>query len=88
MDDPESAGGVIVGAIELSTMLGGAFGGLLLDHISVGATFIGGSILLVFASLVVGRGPRIQPSTVESHRTRSDLGSLPDGLRVCCNSAD
>ncbi|HVC91324.1 MAG TPA: MFS transporter [Acidobacteriaceae bacterium] len=87
-DEPESGGGLMVGAIQLSIMLGGAFGGLLLDHISVAATFIGGSILLILASLVLGRGPRIQPSALEYHRTRSDLSSLPGGPQVCCDPAD
>ncbi len=87
-DEPESGGGLMVGAIQLSIMLGGAFGGLLLDHISVAATFIGGSVLLIFASLVVGMGPRIQPSTSGNHPTRSDLSGLPGSSRVCCDSAD
>lgn len=60
-DEPESGGGLIVAAIQLSIMLGGAFGGLLLDHVSIAATMIGGSILLVVASLVIGNGDRIKP---------------------------
>jgi predicted MFS family arabinose efflux permease len=59
-DEPESGGGLMVGAIQLSIMLGAAFGGLLLDYISVAATFVGGTILLVLASLTIGRGKRIQ----------------------------
>ena len=59
-DEPESGGGLMVGAIQLSIMLGAAFGGLLLDHISVAATLIGGAILSFFASLTIGRGDRIQ----------------------------
>jgi predicted MFS family arabinose efflux permease len=51
----------MVGAIQLSIMLGAAFGGLLLDHISVAATFGGGTVLLVLASLVVGNGKPIMP---------------------------
>ena len=62
-DEPESGGGLMVGAIQLSIMLGGAFGGLLLDHISVAATFIGGTALLLLASLIIGSGERIQPSS-------------------------
>jgi hypothetical protein len=42
-------------------MLGAAFGGLLLDHISIAATLIGGTILLTLASLIVGSGDRIKP---------------------------
>ena len=60
-DEPESGGGLLVGAIQLSIMLGGAFGGFLLDHISVAATFIGGTALLVLATFTIGRGNRIRP---------------------------
>ncbi|MDB5855784.1 MAG: rane protein major facilitator superfamily [Herminiimonas sp.] len=59
-DEPESGGGLMVAAIQLSIMLGGAFGGLLLDHISIAATLIGGAILLVLGSLMVGNGDRIK----------------------------
>src|SRR5947207_8636153 len=86
-DEPESGGGLMVGAIQLSIMLGGALGGLLLDHISVAATFIGGSVLLIFASLVVGTGRRIQPSPSVHHSTRSGLGELYEP-ELCCDSAD
>src|SRR5216117_135523 len=58
-DEPESGGGLMVAAIRLSIMLGAAFGGLLLDHISVAATFIGGTVLLVLASLIVGNGKHV-----------------------------
>jgi len=60
-DEPECGGGLIVAAIQLSILLGAAFGGLLLDHVSIAATLIGGSILLVLASLVIGNGDRIKP---------------------------
>lgn len=60
-DEPESGGGLIVAAIQLSIMLGAAFGGLLLDHVSITATFIGGAILLALASLIIGNGDRIKP---------------------------
>ncbi|MEA9566565.1 MFS transporter [Xanthomonas sp. WHRI 8932A] len=60
-DAPESGGGLMVAAIQLSIMLGGALGGVLLDHLSIGATFIGASVLLLASSLVAGRGDRLQP---------------------------
>lgn len=60
-DEPESGGGLFVASIQLSIMLGAAFGGLLLDHISIAATLIGGTVLLVFSSVVVGNGSRIKP---------------------------
>ena len=63
-DEPESGGGLMVAAIQLSIMLGAAFGGLLLDHISVAATFMGGAVLLVLASLTVGNGIRINGTEV------------------------
>jgi len=78
----------MVGAIQHSIMLGGALGGLLLDHISVAATFIGVSVLLIFASLVVGTGRRIQPSPSIHHPTRSGLGELYGESELCCDSAD
>jgi predicted MFS family arabinose efflux permease len=60
-DEPESGGGLIVAAIQLSIMLGAALGGLLLDHVSIAATLIGGALLLVVASLIVGNGKRLKP---------------------------
>jgi predicted MFS family arabinose efflux permease len=61
-DEPESGGGLMVGGIQLSIMLGGALGGLLLDHFSAAVTFIGGAMLLVIGSLIVGKGGRLKPS--------------------------
>jgi predicted MFS family arabinose efflux permease len=60
-DVPESGGGLMVGAIQLAIMLGAALGGVLLDHLSVTATFIGGAILLVAATIIVGDGRRLRP---------------------------
>lgn len=59
-DEPESGGGLMVGAIQLSIMSGGALGGLLLDHISISGTFIGGCFLLLLATLTIGDGTRLQ----------------------------
>jgi predicted MFS family arabinose efflux permease len=67
-DEPESGGGLLVAAIQLSIMLGGALGGYLLDHFSVGATFIGGALLLFPAVAVVGNGKRIRPLDSDSVR--------------------
>jgi len=64
-DQAESAGGLIVAAIQLAILLGGALGGLLLDHLSIQATFIGSTILLVFASLIVGNGERLRPAALK-----------------------
>ena len=60
-DEPESGGGLLVGSIQLAIMLGATFGGLLLDHFSIAATLVGGTALLVAASLIVGSGKRLKP---------------------------
>jgi predicted MFS family arabinose efflux permease len=53
-DEPESGGGLMVGTVQLAIMLGAGFGGLLLDHLSIVATFIGSAVLLAIASVAVG----------------------------------
>ena len=53
-DEPESGGGLMVGTIQLAIMLGAGFGGLLLDYLSIAATFIGSAVLLAIASVTVG----------------------------------
>lgn len=73
-DEPESGGGLMVGAIQLSIMLGAAFGGVLLDHISAIATTIGGTCLLVFASITIGGGERLKPFASRRNRTGSEFG--------------
>jgi predicted MFS family arabinose efflux permease len=60
-DEPESGGGLMVAAIQLAIMLGGAFGGFLLDRFSIAATLVGGAALLAAASFSVGNGNRIKP---------------------------
>ena len=59
-DEPESGGGLMVAAIQLAIMLGGAFGGLLLDRFSIAATLIGSAVLLAAASFSVGNGDRLR----------------------------
>ena len=59
-DDPDSGGGLMVAAIQLAIMLGGAFGGFLLDRMSITATMVGGAALLIVASLSVGNGRRME----------------------------
>ena len=53
-DEPESGGGLMVATIQLAIMLGAGFGGLLLDHLSIAAPFIGSAVLLAIASVTVG----------------------------------
>ncbi|HDZ8913665.1 TPA: MFS transporter [Aeromonas hydrophila] len=63
-DTPESGGGLMVTAIQLSITLGAAVGGWLLDSLSISATFMGSALLLTAASLVVGNGSRLKPVTL------------------------
>ncbi|MFM0348795.1 MFS transporter [Paraburkholderia sp. RL17-347-BIC-D] len=60
-DKPESGGGLMVASIQLSIMVGAELGGTLLDHYSIGATFIGGAALLILSAIVIGSGRRLQP---------------------------
>ncbi|CAD6516164.1 Purine ribonucleoside efflux pump NepI [Paraburkholderia metrosideri] len=60
-DKPESGGGLMVASIQLSIMVGAELGGTLLDHYSIAAAFIGGSVLLVLSAVVVGTGRRLEP---------------------------
>ena len=62
-DEPESGGGLMVAAIQLSIMLGAEFGGVLLDHLSITAPLFGGTALLALAVLVIGKGRRLEPQT-------------------------
>ncbi|BDC86892.1 MULTISPECIES: MFS transporter [Aeromonas] len=64
-DTPESGGGLMVAAIQLSITLGAALGGWLLDSFSISATFMGSALLLTAASLVVGNGSRLRPVTLD-----------------------
>lgn len=64
-DTPESGGGLMVAAIQLSITLGAAVGGWLLDSLSISATFMGSALLLTAASLVVGNGSRLRPVTLD-----------------------
>ncbi|MDN0085233.1 MFS transporter [Crenobacter sp. SG2305] len=60
-DEPESGGGLMVAAIQLSIMLGAELGGVLLDHVSIVAPLFGGTALLVLAVLIIGNGSRLKP---------------------------
>ncbi|MGN4957292.1 MULTISPECIES: MFS transporter [Aeromonas] len=64
-DTPESGGGLMVAAIQLSITLGAAVGGWLLDSFSISATFMGSALLLTAASMVVGNGSRLRPVTLD-----------------------
>jgi predicted MFS family arabinose efflux permease len=60
-DEPESGGGLLVGAMQLSIMSGGALGGFLLDRTSIAGTFVAGCVLLLLSACVVGSGTRLRP---------------------------
>lgn len=59
-DEPESGGGLLVAAIQLAIMLGAALGGVLLDHLSIMATLIGGAAMLALSAIIVGDGARLK----------------------------
>ncbi|MFM0490034.1 MFS transporter, partial [Paraburkholderia graminis] len=61
-DKPESGGGLMVASIQLSIMVGAELGGTLLDHYSIGATFLCGAALLVLSAIVIGSGRRLRPA--------------------------
>jgi predicted MFS family arabinose efflux permease len=63
-DAPESGGGLMVAAIQLAIMLGAALGGILLDLISVEATFVASALLLITATLIIGNGTRLRPTSL------------------------
>ena len=67
-DEPDAGGGLLVAAIQLAIMLGAAFGGLLLDHLSLAATWIGGAVMLLLAALTVGSGRRLRPANEGARR--------------------
>ncbi|WP_238986870.1 hypothetical protein [Paracoccus sp. MKU1] len=57
-DAHEAASSLMVAAIQGSILLGASFGGLLLDGISIRATFLG-SVLLAAALMLIGNGRRM-----------------------------
>lgn len=63
-DAPESGGGLMVASIQLAIMLGAALGGILLDLISVEATFVASALLLITATLIIGNGTRLRPTSL------------------------
>ena len=55
-DAPEAAGSLMVAAIQASILLGAVLGGLLLDSLSIAATFAGSVALAIAAVLLIGGG--------------------------------
>jgi len=62
-DAPEAAGSLMVAAIQASILLGAVVGGLLLDSLSIQATFIGSVILAVAAIALIGNGRKMLKPT-------------------------
>lgn len=58
-DAPEAGGSLMVAAIQASILLGAVVGGVLLDGISIRATFIGSVVLAVLALMLIGDGQRL-----------------------------
>lgn len=58
-DAPEAAGSLMVAAIQASILLGAVVGGLLLDSLTIAATFIGSVVLAGLAIGQIGNGQRL-----------------------------
>lgn len=58
-DAPEAAGSLMVAAIQASILLGALVGGLLLDGLSIFATFTGSVALAAIGIAVIGNGQRL-----------------------------
>ncbi|MPS69245.1 MAG: MFS transporter [Novosphingobium sp.] len=58
-DAPEAAGSLMVAAIQASILLGAVVGGLLLDGLTIVATFTGSVILAGLALALIGSGQRL-----------------------------
>lgn len=58
-DAPEAAGSLMVAAIQTSILLGAVVGGLLLDGMTISATFIGSVVLAGLAIALIGNGGRL-----------------------------
>lgn len=58
-DAPEAGGSLMVAAIQSSILLGAVVGGLLLDGLSIGATFSGSVVLAGIGLALIGNGRRL-----------------------------
>lgn len=76
-DEPEAGGGLMVAAIQLAIMLGAAFGGFLLDRVSITATFVGGAVLLALAAMTLVYQRRTHSSGDETEGAVNSTGSVP-----------
>ncbi|MGO4677893.1 MFS transporter [Bosea sp. 2YAB26] len=58
-DAPEAAGSLMVAAIQASILLGAVVGGMLLDGLSIFATFLGSVALAAIGIALIGNGKRL-----------------------------
>lgn len=58
-DAPEAAGSLMVAAIQASILLGAVVGGMLLDGLSIFATFMGSLVLAAIGAALIGNGRRL-----------------------------
>lgn len=58
-DAPEAAGSLMVAAIQASILLGAVVGGMLLDGLSIVATFTGSVVLAAIGIALIGNGKRL-----------------------------
>lgn len=79
-DEPEAGGGLMVAAIQLAIMTGASLGGVLLDHVSIGATFVGGVVLMVSAALTLAYHQRT------SAGSDAPGGNLPETVPALAES--
>lgn len=61
-DAPEAGGSLMVAAIQTSILLGAVVGGVLLDHLTISATFVGSVVVAGLAILLIGSGRRLLKS--------------------------
>lgn len=59
-DAPEAAGSLFVATVQVAIMMGAAIGGILLDHISIYATFIGSASLSIIAIIILLKGHKLR----------------------------
>ncbi|ARP62506.1 MFS transporter [Mesorhizobium sp. WSM1497] len=85
-DAPEAAGSLMVAAIQASILLGAVVGGLLLDGMTVFATFAGSVVLAGIAIALIGNGRRLlkpgRPALTFVQRTAQSQ-FIPTGDRKC-----
>ncbi|TWI62521.1 putative MFS family arabinose efflux permease [Pseudoduganella lurida] len=70
-DEAESAGGILVAAIQIAITAGAALGGVLFDHGGPREAFMGSGVILLVASLVICTIVRARPSVAVARSGRA-----------------